>query len=89
MGEKIYGYHAIEEAIKKAGMGSTLFVERGGSEKLETLVREAKLTTMKIDTFAIGRKAVEVLQESLNGTDSYAPETVLVSPVFQLGETMN
>lgn len=51
--------------------------------------REPKLTTMKIDTFAIGRKAVEVLQESLNGTDSYAPETVLVSPVFQLGETMN
>ena len=44
MGEKIYGYHAIEEAIKKAGMGSTLFVERGGSDKLETLVREAKLT---------------------------------------------
>ena len=44
MGEKIYGYHAIQEAIKKAGMGSTLFVERGGSEKLEALVREAKFT---------------------------------------------
>ena len=44
MGEKVYGYHAIEEAIKKAGMGSTLFVERGGGGRIDALVREAKLT---------------------------------------------
>ena len=44
MGEKVYGYHAIEEALKKAGMGSTLYVERGRSDKLDALVREARLT---------------------------------------------
>ena len=44
MGEKVYGYHAIEEALKKAGMGSTLYVQRQGGERIEYLVREAKLT---------------------------------------------
>lgn len=44
MGERIYGHHAIEEGIKKAGMGSTLYVQRGGGEKIEALVREAQLT---------------------------------------------
>ena len=49
MGERIYGHHAIEEGIKKAGMGSTLYVQRGGGEKIEALVREAQLTG-KIDS---------------------------------------
>lgn len=44
MGEKIYGYHAIEEALKKAGMGSTLYIERGRGGKLDGLIREAQLT---------------------------------------------
>ena len=44
MGEKVYGFHAIEEALKKAGMGSTLYVQRQGGERIESLVREAKLT---------------------------------------------
>ena len=44
MGEKVYGYHAIEEALKKAGAGSTLYLQRNGSEKLKTLEREALLT---------------------------------------------
>ena len=34
MGEKVYGHHAIEEAIKKAGMGSTLYIERTKADKL-------------------------------------------------------
>ena len=28
MGERIYGFHAIEEALKKAGMGSTIYPEK-------------------------------------------------------------
>ena len=32
MGEKVYGFHAIEEALKKAGMGSTLYVQRQGGD---------------------------------------------------------
>ena len=43
MGEKVYGHHAIEEALKKAGMGSTLYVQRG-SKAVENLVMAAKLT---------------------------------------------
>lgn len=44
MGEKVYGYHAIEEALKKAGAGSTLYLQRNGSDKLKALEREALLT---------------------------------------------
>ena len=59
MGEKVYGYHAIEEAIKKAGMGSTLYAERGGGERVEALVRAAKLTgriaVKKISRDELGR----------------------------------
>ena len=43
MGEKVYGHHAIEEALKKAGMGSTLYVQRG-SKAVEPLIMQAKLT---------------------------------------------
>ena len=65
MGEKVYGYHAIEEAIKKAGMGSTLFVERGGGEKLEALVRSAKLT----GRIAVKKLSREELQRMLPDAD--------------------
>lgn len=44
MGEKVYGYHAIEEALKKAGMGSTLYLQRNGGERILSLEREAILT---------------------------------------------
>ena len=44
MGERIYGYHAIEEGLKKARSGSTLYVERGGSERLRRLIFQAECT---------------------------------------------
>ena len=44
MGEKVYGYHAIEEALKKAGHGSTLYLVRGERERSEELDRKARLT---------------------------------------------
>ena len=44
MGERIYGHHAIEEGLRKADMGSTLYVQRGGGERIEALVRQAQLT---------------------------------------------
>lgn len=43
------------------------------------------LSSMRVDTLAIGMKAVEVLQLSVNGTDSYLPSTVLVPSVFEPG----
>ena len=44
MGEKVYGYHAIEEAIKKAGMGSTLYIARKSGDKLASLEQSARAT---------------------------------------------
>ena len=44
MGERIYGYHAIEEGLKKAKMGSTLYLQRNGGEKLKKLENMAMLT---------------------------------------------
>ena len=39
MGERVYGYHAIEEALKKAGMGSTIYLVRGGGDRIRDLER--------------------------------------------------
>ncbi|MEI3005265.1 MAG: substrate-binding domain-containing protein [Victivallales bacterium] len=47
------------------------------------------LSSMRVDTLAVGMKAVEVLQLSVNGTDSYLPSTVLVPSVFEPGGSMN
>lgn len=44
MGEKVYGHHAIEEALKKAAAGSTLYLMRNGGSALAKLEREAILT---------------------------------------------
>lgn len=44
MGEKIYGKHAIEEGIKLAPMGSTLYVSRGVGKSYSDLERLAMLT---------------------------------------------
>ena len=65
MGEKVYGHHAIEEALKKAGMGSTLFVERSRSEKLDALIREARLT----GKVAVKKVSREELTRMLPGAD--------------------
>ncbi len=65
MGEKVYGFHAIEEALKKAGMGSTLFVQRQGGERIEALVREAKLT----GKVAVKKLSRDELERMLPGVD--------------------
>ena len=44
MGERIYGLHAIEEGLKKSPSGSTLYVIRGGGERLKRLVFQAEAT---------------------------------------------
>lgn len=44
MGERIYGYHAIEEGLKKAFAGSTLYLMRNGGEKLSKLEFQANCT---------------------------------------------
>ena len=44
MGEKIYGHHAIEEALKKAAAGSTLYLLRGADNRAAELERQAILT---------------------------------------------
>jgi len=42
MGAKVIGFHAIEEALKSAGHGSTLYVCRNGEKRNEKLVFLAK-----------------------------------------------
>ncbi len=44
MGERIYGYHAIEEGLKKAAAGSTLYLLRGPSDRLSKLEFQAQCT---------------------------------------------
>ena len=34
----------IEEALKKAGMGSTIYLQRNGGERIQSLERQAQLT---------------------------------------------
>ena len=65
MGEKVYGHHAIEEALKKAGMGSTLYVQRGGSKAVEGLVMQAKLT----GKVAVKKLSPEELARMMPGAD--------------------
>ena len=65
MGEKVYGHHAIEEALKKAGMGSTLFVQRSGGKAIDALVMEARLT----GKVAVKKLSKEELERMLPGVD--------------------
>ena len=44
MGERIYGYHAIEEGLKKAFAGSTLYLMRNGGDKNSKLEFQAVCT---------------------------------------------
>ena len=66
MGEKVYGFHAIEEALKKAGMGSTLYVQRQGGERIEALAREAKLT----GKVAVKKLSKEEIARMMPGVDT-------------------
>ncbi|HKL58921.1 MAG TPA: 23S rRNA (guanosine(2251)-2'-O)-methyltransferase RlmB, partial [Sphaerochaeta sp.] len=44
MGEKIFGFHAIEESLKQAASGSVLYLCRGMGGHTEALERQAILT---------------------------------------------
>ena len=65
MGEKVYGHHAIEEAIKKTGMGSTLYIERTKADKLGSMIREAQLT----GKIAVRKVSRDELERMLPGAD--------------------
>ena len=65
MGERIYGHHAIEEGLRKAGMGSTLYVQRGGGERIEALVRQAQLT----GKVAVRKLSRDELERMMPGVD--------------------
>ncbi len=65
MGEKVYGYHAIEEALKKAGMGSTLYIQRSGGERIQKLEREALLT----GKVAVKKLSKDELERMMEGVD--------------------
>ena len=65
MGEKVYGHHAIEEAIKKAGMGSTLYIERTKADNLGSMIREAQLT----GKIAVRKVSRDELERMLPGAD--------------------
>ena len=65
MGEKVYGHHAIEEDIKKAGMGSTLFIDRTKADKFSAMIREAQLT----GKIAVRKVSRDELERMLPGAD--------------------
>ena len=65
MGEKVYGYHAIEEGLKKAGMGSTLYLVRNGGEKINRLEMAAKCT----GKVAVKKLSKPELERMLPGVD--------------------
>ncbi len=44
MGERVIGIHAIEEALKKARAGSTVYLLRNGGERIKKLELQAQLT---------------------------------------------
>lgn len=44
MGEKIFGFHAIEEGLKQAASGSVLYIARGMGGNTQNLERLAQLT---------------------------------------------
>ncbi len=53
MGEKITGIHAIEEALKNAGRGSTLYLVRG----------DKRNTALEMQAIASGKTAVKKISE--------------------------
>ena len=65
MGERVYGYHAIEEALKKAGMGSTIYLVRGGGDRIRDLERKAILT----GKVAVKKVSKDELERMMPGTD--------------------
>ncbi|MCI7607461.1 MAG: 23S rRNA (guanosine(2251)-2'-O)-methyltransferase RlmB [Spirochaetales bacterium] len=65
MGERVYGYHAIEEALKKAGMGSTIYLQRNGGERIQSLERQARLT----GKVAVKKVSKDDLERMMTGVD--------------------
>jgi 23S rRNA (guanosine2251-2'-O)-methyltransferase len=65
MGEKIYGRHAIEEGLKIAPNGSTLYLCRGKGMKTEDLERVARFT----GKIAIKKMAMADLDKMMPGVD--------------------
>ena len=74
MGERIYGYHAIEEGLKKAFAGSTLYLMRSGGERLNKLEFKAQCT---------GKVAVKKV--SRDELDRMAPEIDHRGAILDLG----
>ena len=65
MGEKVYGHHAIEEALKKAAAGSTLYIQRG-LNSLASLERQAMLT----GKVAVKKLSRTELEQMIPGADA-------------------
>lgn len=58
MGERIYGYHAIEEGLKKAFAGSTLYLVRNGGDRLSKLEFQA-ICTGKVAVKKVSRQELD------------------------------
>lgn len=65
MGEKITGAHAIEEALKQASAGSTLYLQRGLGEKVARLEHLARLT----GRVAVKKLSAQELDRLVPGVD--------------------
>ena len=65
MGEKVYGFHAIEEALKKAAAGSTLYIVRSAGARAAQLEQQARFT----GKVAVRKVSRQELERMLPGSD--------------------
>lgn len=69
MGEKVYGHHAIEEGLKKAAAGSTLYIVRGGGSWSAGIEREARATG-KVAVRKVSRQELERMMPGVEVRDA-------------------
>ncbi len=100
MSEKIYGFHAIEEALKRASSGSTLYLIRQGGErvnKLEALARATgKVTVKKLKKdelekmyFGVDLRGALLVVPTERGSSSRVNETTVEEFCSSLKEDQN
>ncbi|MBZ4673571.1 MAG: methyltransferase, TrmH family, group 3 [Spirochaeta sp.] len=81
MGEKIIGFHAIEEGLKKASSGSVLYIARGMGGHTQDLERQARLSSK-----VVVKKIAKVEMDRMVGQADHRGVVLdLVSSAQELG----
>ncbi len=82
MGEKIIGFHAIEEGLKKASSGSVLYIARGMGGHTQDLERQARLSSKVV----VKKKIAKVeMDRMVTQADHRGAVLDLVSSAQELG----